>query len=75
MSWFDHRHYWRPMTNLNTVIDPVTGKPKMGLLIEDCACGAVRQIEFSAGKAPVVFVTNLAQSRCENPKSVDSKRA
>ena len=50
MAWFEHRHYWRPKTALNTVLDPETKEKIGGLLLEDCPCGAVRTIEFQPGQ-------------------------
>jgi hypothetical protein len=54
MGFFDHQHYWRPVTDLNTVVDPHTKGKLGGLILQQCSCGAVRQIEFYPGKAPIV---------------------
>lgn len=56
MGWFEHRHYWQPKTGLNKVIAAGSDKAKSGLIIEDCLCGAVRQIEFEPGENPTVRV-------------------
>lgn len=56
MKWFEHRHYWRPKTVLNKIIDPDTKAVRGGLLVEDCLCGAVRTIEFEPGIAPTIRV-------------------
>ncbi len=61
MKWFEHRHYWRPKTDLNTITVPGTEKPRGGLILEDCMCGAVRTIEFYPGEAPVVRVAKPAE--------------
>ena len=55
--WFEHRHWWRAKTDLNKVIDPTSKMATAVLLLEDCACGAVRQIEFKPGQAPVIWIT------------------
>lgn len=54
MAWFEHRHYWRPKTALNTIHVPGEQRAVAGMIIEDCSCGAVRTIEFEPGKAPIV---------------------
>jgi hypothetical protein len=55
VSFFKHRHYWRPKTALNTIHAPDAGsRPTGGLIIEDCRCGAVRTIEFYPDQAPKV---------------------
>lgn len=56
MGWFEHRHNWRPKTGLNTVVVPGSARAKSGLIIEDCSCGAVRQIEFEPGENPTVRI-------------------
>lgn len=56
MAWFDHNHYWRPKTALNTIHQPGQEKASGGLVLEDCSCGAVRTIEFYPGKDPVVRI-------------------
>jgi hypothetical protein len=55
MSWFQHRHYWRVKTGIHEVKnrDSSTGSC---LFLEDCPCGAVRQIEYSAGNDPVIRI-------------------
>ena len=55
MKLFEHRHYWLPKTGLNTVVSPGETKPKSGLIIEACLCGAIRQIEFEPGKPPTIW--------------------
>ena len=54
MGWFDHHHYWKSCTGLNTVINPETQKATSARIIEECDCGAVRTIEYAPGIAPVV---------------------
>ena len=56
MSWFEHRHYWRPKMDTNTVFDPETKLATAIILIEDCPCGAVRQIECRPGQEPIVRI-------------------
>lgn len=63
MGWLDHKHYWRPKTALNTVVDPQTKGNIGGLIIEDCMCGAVRQIEFWPGKSPVIRTTLATEDK------------
>ncbi len=65
MNWFEHRHWWRLKTDLNKVVNK-EGQATACLIIEDCACGAVRQVEFAPGVAPVIRIT-LA------PKDVERK--
>lgn len=59
MLW-SHKHYWRPKTSLNAVEDPATGKIVAGLILENCQCGAVRTIEFSPGRMPVIRMADSA---------------
>lgn len=61
MGWFDHRHYWRPKTALNTIVDAETKQKRGGLLVEDCMRGAVRTIEFEPGRAPVVRMAGTGE--------------
>lgn len=63
MTWFTHQHYWRPKTDLNTILDPETKAKIGGLIVEDCRCGAVRTIEFAPGTAPVVRIAESARPR------------
>lgn len=62
MGWFgiEHRHYWRPKTAMNTIVDPQTKGNLGGLVLEDCMCGAVRTIEFYPGKEPTVRIAKPA---------------
>jgi hypothetical protein len=53
MSWFEHRHYWRPRTGINTVSN-AKGETVMCLVLEECSCGEVRTIEYQAGQPPIV---------------------
>jgi hypothetical protein len=61
MGLFDHKHYWRPKTALNTIRDPETKANIGGLIVEDCSCGSVRTIEFMPGEAPVVRVAEAVK--------------
>jgi hypothetical protein len=56
MGWFKHRHWWCGKNALNTIEDEA-GRTTGALILEDCACGAVRQIEFKPGVDPVVRIT------------------
>jgi hypothetical protein len=65
MGWFEHRHWWRPKTALNRVMQPGTDLAISGLIVEDCSCGAVQTIEFAPGQDPVVRIveTNSGDKR------------
>lgn len=56
MSWFQHRHHWRVKTGLVAVKADSAALPHSHMYVEDCACGAVRSIEFAAGRAPEVRI-------------------
>jgi hypothetical protein len=60
MTWFKHRHYWRPKTAVNTIPGIPGGAPIGGLIVEDCHCGVVRTIEFYPGEEPVVRIAKSA---------------
>jgi hypothetical protein len=53
MSWFEHRHYWRPRSDIELTTE---GRAKGIQFVEGCCCGAVRTIEIYPGKAPVVRI-------------------
>lgn len=58
MSFFDHRHHWRPKMDTCKVMSHENPKlSKSILVVEDCHCGAVRTIEIEPGKAPEVRIT------------------
>jgi hypothetical protein len=53
MGWFDHRHHWTDV-QLHPVKAPDAAQAQGYLLLQECRCGAVRQLEYSAGDAPVI---------------------
>lgn len=55
MGFFDHHHWWRPVTGTNVVRDE-SGRPYKSIILQQCGCGAVRSIELEPGQAPVVRI-------------------
>ena len=54
-SFFAHHHWWRTSETHGAVkpSSPVD-HPTPVLVFQQCGCGAVRTIEYSLGKAPVI---------------------
>lgn len=64
MILFKHRHYWTELTGVNRVRDPGKSLPHAAFILEECRCGAIRQIEYRLGESPKVYIV-------ENRKNAD----
>ncbi len=57
MGFFDHRHHWRRKAGPDRVMSKENKELAQSvILIEDCHCGAIRQIEYTTGREPTIFV-------------------